>query len=98
MVRDATIEGPLNIVKADVDGDCALRLVFSDGTTQRVDFKEFLVNSSHPQIRSFLDPVKFAQFRIEFGELVWGDFELCFPVADLHQNCIYHHGNQKKAA
>ena len=29
-----------------------------------------------------------ASFRIENGELVWGDYALCFPMTDLYRNCI----------
>ena len=36
----------------------------------------------------FLDKEKFKNFRLEYGDLVWGDFGLCFPVWDLHENQI----------
>ena len=36
------------------------------------------------------DPVRFATFRIEYGELVWGDYDLCFPVIDLYLNQLEH--------
>ena len=41
-------------------------------------------------IRAYLEPVRFAGFRVEYGELVWGDYELCFPVIDLDRNMIEH--------
>ena len=71
-------------------GDYRLRLVFDDGNEEVVDFKPFLTRSHHPDIRAFLDPVKFANFRIEYGELVWGDYELCFPIIDLYRNQLEH--------
>jgi hypothetical protein len=27
---------------------------------------------------------------VEYGDLVWGDYELCFPVKDLYANQISH--------
>lgn len=71
-------------------GDLQLRLTFSDGAIQEVDFRGFLQHSNHPEIRAFLDPAKFATYVLKDGDLVWGDFELCFPVMDLYQNSINH--------
>lgn len=76
----------INIVSAEPAGDYCLRLLFDDGVEQVVDFKPFLLRSVHPDIRAYLDPGRFAAFRIEFGELVWGDYDLCFPVIDLYLN------------
>lgn len=78
----------INVVKVDAVGDCRLSIEFDDGFKQTVDFQPFLVHSRHPEIRAWLQPEKFTAFRIEFGELVWGDYELCFPVIDLYQNRI----------
>lgn len=76
----------INIVSAEPAGDLCLRLSFDDGVEQVVDFKPFLSRSVHPDIRAYLDPERFAAFRIEYGELVWGDYDLCFPVIDLYRN------------
>ena len=76
----------INITAAERVDDYALRLSFDDGTVQTVDFKPFLSLSRRPNIRAYLDPVRFAAFRIEYGELVWGDYELCFPIIDLYRN------------
>ena len=78
----------INITAAEQVGDYALRLSFDDGTTQTVDFKPFLTLSRHPAIRAYLETDRFAAFRIEYGELVWGDYDLCFPIADLYRNRI----------
>lgn len=76
----------INIVSAEPAGDLCLCLRFDDGTEQVVDFKPFLSRSVHPDIRAYLDPERFAAFRIEYGELIWGDYDLCFPVIDLYRN------------
>ncbi len=78
----------INIITATVLDDYVLQIDFDDGTTQRVDFKHFLSKSQHPEIRAYLDHAHFSSFRIEHGELVWGDYDLCFPMMDLYLNQI----------
>ena len=46
--------------------------------------------SARADERAYLDPKRFASFRIEYGELVWGDYDLCFPIMDLHRNDLSH--------
>jgi hypothetical protein len=70
--------------RAEHTGDFKLRLFFNDGTNRIVDFASFLHNSRNPLIRAYLDPARFSQFRIESGDLLWGDYDLCFPIADLY--------------
>lgn len=89
---------PINVISAEDLGDFQLRLVFNDGATQTVNFKPFLEQSHHPQIRAYLDPARFASFQIVFGDLVWGDSELCFPVMDLYKNTITHRPSLARAA
>jgi hypothetical protein len=68
-----------------VDG-LRLMLKFSDGKTQTVDFGHFLEKSLHPEIRKYLDLKEFRRFKIENGDLMWGDFDLIFPIMDLYEN------------
>jgi hypothetical protein len=88
----------INIVAAIQVFDYSLRLIFDDGQEQIIDFKPFLTRSRHPEIRQWLDPEKFSACRLEYGELVWGNYELCFPVIDLYRNDIEHHQPMKAAA
>ncbi len=81
----------INVVEATLVADHVLAIRFDDGAHQVVDFKPFLSSSRHPQIRAYLDPARFAEFRIEYGELIWGDHELGFPMIDLYQNTLLHH-------
>jgi hypothetical protein len=83
----------INILTAELVEDFRIRLRFDDDTEQTIDFKPFLSNSVHPDIRAWLDPNQFAKFRVEYGELVWGDYELCFPIIDLYRNKIDHRGS-----
>jgi len=56
-----------------------LRLGFSDGTRRIVDFGPFLRQSRNPLIQAYLDPVAFARFTVRDGDLIWDDYDLCFP-------------------
>ena len=80
------IPATINIKSVEQAGEYSLRLSFDDGTAQTVDFKPFLSSSRHPDIRAYLDPARFAAYRVEYGELVWGDYDLCFPIVDLYEN------------
>lgn len=82
--EDAVIE----IVRAEQISDYKLKLHFNDGMERIVDFEPFLRSSRNPMIREYLSPEKFASFRLEYGDLVWGDYGLCFPIADLYENRI----------
>lgn len=80
----------INIKKANYLGGYSIELEFGDGKRQEVNFEPFLRKCLHPDIRSYLNLEKFTQFRLEYGDLVWGDYELCFPVKDLYENQICH--------
>ena len=78
----------LDIVEAKHRGNYRIQLTFLDGLNRVIDFGPFLRNSAHPDIRKYLDPQKFAGFTIESGDLVWSDYELCFPLGDLYEGNI----------
>ncbi len=65
-----------------------LRIEFSDGEISEVDFEPFLRHSQHPAIQAYLDLAKFKSYRLEHGDLLWGDYDLCFPMADLYDGVI----------
>ena len=88
----------INIVTAALAGEYQLRLAFDDGAVQIVDFKPFLQRSLQPGIKAYLDPKRFAAFRLEHGELIWGDYDLCFPIMDLYTNQIDKHHLLEAAA
>jgi hypothetical protein len=80
----------INVVSATQVGDYSLKIEFDDKTVQTVDFGPFLKRARHPDVRLFLQPERFASFHVTYGELAWGDYDLCFPVIDLYRNCIEH--------
>lgn len=80
----ATLTDLIQLSRAEAAGDHRLRLSFDDGHVVVVDFAPFLSASRHPDIRRYLEPVEFAKFTVEDGQLHWNDFDLVFPVADLY--------------
>lgn len=65
-----------------------LKLDFSDGVERVIDFEPFLRTSRNPLIRAYLNPRKFANFTLAYGNLIWDDYGLCFPIADLYESNI----------
>ena len=88
----------INILTAELVGDYRIRIRFDDASEQTVDFERFLSDAVHPDVRAWLDRDRFSRFRIEYGELVWGDYEMCFPMIDLYRNRIDHKASREAAA
>jgi hypothetical protein len=76
------------VERAEDAGDFKLRLAFSDGTQRTVDFSPFLRQSRNPLIQAYLDPAAFARFAVKDGDLIWDDYALCFPIADLYEGRV----------
>ncbi len=78
----------IDIVRVAQLSDYKLKLSFSDGVERVIDLEPFLQRSRNPMIRTYLIPQKFANFRLEYGNLVWDDYDLCFSIADLYENSL----------
>lgn len=77
------------ITGAEYAGSYSVSLIFSDGVVRRVYFGGFLKRSAHPQIRFYLDEREFRKFKIEGGNIVWGDaWDLIFPIEQLYRGEI----------
>ena len=78
----------LEIVEAEHLGGHKLQLRFNDGAERVVDFGPFLRKAQNPDLMKYRDLKKFKTFRIHYGDLMWGDYEMIFPVIDLHRGEI----------
>lgn len=78
----------VDIVAAERVSGYVVELRFSDGLERVVDFEPFLQGSRNPMIRAYLDLETFGSFRLEHGDLLWDDYGLCFPIADLYEGRI----------
>jgi len=65
-----------------------LRLRFDNGFERVVDFGPFLKNATNPMLSQYRRPAKFKQFHLDHGDLMWGDYEMIFPVVDLYRGEI----------
>jgi hypothetical protein len=61
---------------------------FPDGVSQVIDFENFLKSGKNPMSKKYLDKEKFRNYSIEYGDIVWNDYEMCFPIWDLHEGKI----------
>lgn len=77
-----------HILNAFIVDDYILKIVFSDTFIQTVDFGPFLKSSTNPQITKYLDTDLFWSFEIKEGELIWGDYDLLFPIHQLREGKI----------
>ncbi|MBN1924427.1 MAG: DUF2442 domain-containing protein [Prolixibacteraceae bacterium] len=78
----------ISIERADYKGDYNIALRFSDGIERNIDFSNFLLQAKNPMTKKYLDKELFKSFTIKHGDLIWNDYELCFPVWDLHEGRI----------
>ena len=86
IVDYSTNDNQLIFVKeATYIGDFAIRIYFSSGEAKLVDFKPFLTRSNHPAIKKYLNEQLFKSYKIVNGNLNWNDYDLIFPVSDLHE-------------
>lgn len=78
----------IELTSADYVEGYKIRLQFSDGKDRILDFESFLRRSLNPMIQAYLDFDKFKQFTVEYGDLQWNDYDLCFPIADLYEGRV----------
>ena len=83
-----TLTEYLAVVAAKYVSGYKIHLVFNDESERMVDFGPFLEKARNPDTTDYRDLKKFREFRIEHGDLIWGDFQMIFPIADLYRGEI----------
>ena len=78
----------LKVKQANYLSDYAIRITFNNGVEKLIDFKPFLSKSFHPSIKKYLNEKLFSNFAITDGNINWNDYELIFPIYDLHNGKI----------
>jgi len=77
----------LTIIQSEYISNYIIRLSFSDGTTNDVDFGSYLYKHPHPQYDKYRDLSKFKKYHIENGDIYWGKTgDLIFPIENLYYN------------
>lgn len=78
----------VSILKAEYIKEYKIKFVFSDQVEQTIDFAPFLHDAKNPMAKKYLDKQLFQNFTIEYGDIIWNDYEMCFPIWDLHEGRI----------
>ena len=78
----------LEITEAKHVSDYKIRLVFNDGTVRVMDFEPFLRKARNPDITQYRQMRRFKTFRLHYGDLMWGDFEMIFPLEDYYSEKV----------
>ncbi len=78
----------IDVEHAEYVSGYKVRVAFNDGTRQEVDFGPFLRKARHPDLRKYKRLTGFRRFRIDAGNLMWGDYEMIFPVIQLYNGKI----------
>lgn len=78
----------VSIDKAEYTGNFTINFLFSDGVHQSINFYPFLKDAKNPMTRKYLDENLFRNYSIEYGDIVWNNYELCFPVWDIYKGKI----------
>jgi DUF971 family protein len=78
----------VSIQKAEYKGDYKIKILFSDGIEKIIDFFMFLQNAKNPMTKKYLDKKLFQSYSIQYGDIIWNDYEMCFPIWDLHEGKI----------
>ena len=87
--KDKVTQEPAQIKKARYVEGFSIEIEFNDHTVKIVDFGDFLAKHPHPQYNKYNDIELFKQFKIEAGNLVWGDnWDLIFPLVQLYMGTI----------
>jgi hypothetical protein len=76
------------IDKAEYIAEYKIKFLFSDGIERLIDFSNFLNNAKNPMTRKYLDKKLFKNYSIDYGDIIWNDYEMCFPIWDLHEGKI----------
>jgi hypothetical protein len=78
----------LEITEAKYVSGYKLLLTFNDGAVRVVDFGPFLEKARNPDTTDYRDLKKFKSFHVEDGDLMWGDYQMIFPIMDLYRGNI----------
>jgi len=78
----------ISIKKADYNGEYKIKFVFSDGAERIVDFSDFLLKAKNPMAKKYLNKDLFKNYTIEYGDIIWNNYEMCFPIWDLYEGKI----------
>ena len=78
----------ISVKRAEYVSGYRLRLIFDNGFERVMDFAPFLKRATNPMLTQYRRMTKFKRFRLDDGNLMWGDYEMIFPITDLYRGEI----------
>lgn len=78
----------MKIINAEYLGDYRISLSFNDDKSLVVDFSALLHSTPYPNEKKFLQKDLFKQFKIELGDLIWNDYDMCFQAKNLYYGIL----------
>lgn len=88
----------LKIISAEYIKDYKININFSNGVEKVINFEPFLRQARNPMTSKYLDKGEFKKFKVEYGDLIWNDYELYFPIIDLYEDKLSVYGNMSSVA
>ncbi len=79
----------LEIVQAEYVSGYKIRLTFNDEMVRVMDFEPFLRRAMNPDITKYRQLRNFKKFHLHYGDLMWGDFDMIFPIMDLYRGTLF---------
>lgn len=78
----------IKIINAKYLEDYKIQLVFNDEQTKIIDFSDLLNSTPYNNEKKFLKKEMFQQFKIELGDLIWNDYDMCFQAKNLYKGIL----------
>lgn len=79
----------LNIIAAEYMGNLSVKISFNDNTANVIDVGTFIKKHPHPEYNKYLDEKKFKKFKLDCGNIVWGNnWDLIFPIDQLYNGIL----------
>ena len=80
----------LSVINAEYIGELSVKIFFNDETTSNIDVGEFIKKHPHPQYNKYLEEKNFKKFKIDSGNVVWGNnWDLIFPIEQLYDGALH---------
>ncbi len=78
----------IEITEAKYLDNYKIQLFFSDKKEQIINFEPFLIKAKNPKTKKYIDKNLFENFTVQYGDLIWNDYEMCFPNWNLYNGEI----------
>lgn len=76
----------ISIVSAKIVAELTLNITFDDKHSINVNFSDFLNQTKLPDLIKYRKKENFKKFKLVNGNLIWGDYEMMFPLNSLYLN------------